>query len=203
MASVDVEIRRAGFALIELVVALALGMLTLVAVYSIYLVQSRSSVVQRDALVMQQEVRAVLDFVVRELRMAGYDPAHVNHDDDPANDFYGVAGDADRLIIKADLNGDGRLDDANEHVILSYDPLALMLRRDTGGGRQPFGQHIQAFSVEFFDDRGSLTTVPARIRRVRVMLAGRTDKPDPRYPRNNGYRTYTVSATVAPRNLGF
>lgn len=194
--------RQAGFTLLELVVALALGMLTVAVVYSIYLTQARSMAAQNKKLAMQQEVRAVSDLVVRELRQAGYDPAGVNRDTDLTNDFLGISGNASHLVIQADLNGDGKTDDSHERVSFSYDPNTFTLRRNTGGGRQPFGDSIASFEVQYFDRNGHLTTLPTQIRQVRVRVVGKSITNVPRSASPNGSQAYALRALVVPRNLG-
>jgi hypothetical protein len=66
---------------------------------------------------MQQQARVVMDVISRELLMAGYDPRGINNDVDLSNDFLGITYDPDRLIIKADLNGNGVIADPNESII--------------------------------------------------------------------------------------
>ncbi|RMH35621.1 MAG: prepilin-type N-terminal cleavage/methylation domain-containing protein [Nitrospirae bacterium] len=195
-------VRQAGFTLLELVVALAISLLTVATAYSVYVSQARSMAAHRERLAMQQELRAISDLMVRELRQAGYDPAGVNHDADPTNDFVGVSGDADNLVIRADLNGDGQTDDSHEQVSFSYDPNAFTLRRDTGGGRQPFGEAIESFEVRLFDRNGHMTLMPARVRYVQVVLVGRTTKSALRSAAHDGNQTYPLRVSVAPRNLG-
>ena len=62
---------REGFTLIEMVVALALSLVTVSAVYSLYVSELRAQNVREDRLEMQQQVRVVIDVVSRELLMAG------------------------------------------------------------------------------------------------------------------------------------
>ena len=52
----------------------------------------------------------------------------------------------DRLIIKADLSGNGLIADANESIIFVYDSKTHTLRRNTGGGNQPFGEKYRIVS---------------------------------------------------------
>ena len=191
-----------GFTLVEVLLALALSTLTLGAIYSLYVSQVRAQVVHENLLDMQQQARAVLDLVSRELRMAGYDPRGVNRDGVSGNDFYGVTVDATQLIIKADLDGNGSPVDSNESIVFSHDASTLTLRRNTGGGRQPFGDNIEAFLVKYFDNEGNPTTQSEKVRQVELSITARTERADPHYPQNGGYRTLTLQTRVTPRNLG-
>jgi type IV pilus assembly protein PilW len=190
-----------GFTLIEMVVALALSLVTVSAVYSLYVSELRAQNVREDRLEMQQQARVVIDVVSRELLMAGYDPGGVNHDVDLSNDFLGITYDPGRLMIKADLNGNGLIADANESIMFVYDAKTHTLRRNTGGGNQPFGENIESFLVEYFDQEGKLATHSLAIRQVGITVTARTEKPDPRFSKNGGYRTVTLHSRLTPRNL--
>ena len=192
---------RDGFTLIEMVLALGLSLVTLTAVYSLYVSELKAQNVREDMLEMQQQARVVIDVVSRELLMAGYDPRGVNNDMDPSNDFLGMTYDPDRLIIKADLNGNGLIVDANESIMFLYDSKTYTLRRNTGGGNQPFGENIESFLVEYFDQGGNSTVDSASIQQVKITVTARTEDPDPKYLLNGGYRTMTLHSRLTPRNL--
>jgi len=192
---------REGFTLIEMVVALGLSLVTVSAVYSLYISELRAQNVREDRLEMQQQARVVIDVVSRELLMAGYDPRGVNNDVDLTNDFQGMTYDSGRLIIKADLNGNGLIADANESIMFVYDPKTHTLRRNTGGGNQPFGENIESFLVEYFDQSGNPTVHSASIQQVKITVTARTEYPDPNYLLNGGYRTMALHSRLTPRNL--
>ena len=192
---------REGFTLIEMVVALGLSLVTLTAIYSLYVSELKAQNVREDMLDMQQQARVVIDVVSRELLMAGYDPRGVNIDMDLSNDFLGMTYDPDRLIIKADLNGNGLIVDANESIMFLYDSKTYTLRRNTGGGNQPFGENIESFLVEYFDQGGNPTVDSASIQQVKITVTARTEDPDPKYLLNGGYRTVTLHSRLTPRNL--
>ena len=183
-----------GFTLIELLVVLAIQGILLAAVATSFTGQLTAYDLQEQISAMQQNARAAMTMVMREARTAGYDPARAG--------FAGLAYDPARLVIAADRNGDGDLNDANERVVYSHDPDRLRLKRDTGGGGQPLAEDIEGFSVEYFDAAGNATVVAARIRQLRISVTARTSKRDPRYPQNDGYRTHTLRSVVTPANLG-
>jgi hypothetical protein len=41
------------------------------------------------------------------------------------------------------------------------------------------------------------------IRQIKITITARTAKPDPDYTANGGYRTYTLTSYLTPRNLAF
>lgn len=67
--------RNSGFTLIEIMVALTLSTVSLTAVYSAYNSQRQAHPIQEDVVEMQQNMRVAMYFMVRETRMAGYDPS--------------------------------------------------------------------------------------------------------------------------------
>jgi len=192
---------RQGFTLIEMVVALGLSLVTVSAVYSLYINELKAQKVREDRLEMQQQARVVIDVVSRELLMAGYDPRGVNNDVDLTNDFQGITYDPNRLIIKADLNGNGLIVDPNESITFVYDPKTYTLRRNTGGGNQPFGENIESFLVEYLAQDGTPTLNSASIQQVKVTVTARTEHPDPKYILNGGYRRIALHSRLTPRNL--
>lgn len=192
---------REGFTLIEMVVALGLSLVTVTGVYSLYVSELRAQNVREDRLEMQQQARVVIDVVSRELLMAGFDPRGVNKDVDLTNDFQGITYHPDRLTIKADLNGNGLIADPNESIIFVYDAKTHTLRRNTGGGNQPFGENIESFLVQYFDQEGKLTANSLAIRQVGITVTARMEKPDPKFSKNGGYRTVTLHSRLTLRNL--
>ena len=190
-----------GYTLIEVVLALGLSLFTLSLLYAIYVRETQAQQVRENMLDAQQRARVVVDVMSRELLGAGYDPAGLNHDANPANDFWGVSLGATGLQLLADFNGNGLLNDANESIAFSLDSSSHILRRNTGGGNQPFAEDIESFQVRLLDQGGSQTVVPTEVRAVELTVTARTAKPDPLYAHNGGFRTVTLQERVTPRNL--
>jgi type IV pilus assembly protein PilW len=64
--------KEAGFTIIELLVAIALGLVILAGLFRTFKVQHDSYVVQDQVSAMQQNLRAAMHFITRDLQMAGY-----------------------------------------------------------------------------------------------------------------------------------
>lgn len=193
---------QTGVTLTELLIALALGLFTIGAVYSVYLDQVKKQIVQEDVLAMQQTARAAMDMMAREIRMAGYDPMGVNRDSVSSNDFYGLRYHPAELHVRADLNGNGVPTDSNESIVYLYDDSTSTLRRKAGrGGRQPVAEHIESFAFSYRDALGHPTTHVPSIRAVDVQVTARAAHADSQYPENEGYRTFTLRSRIVPRNL--
>jgi type IV pilus assembly protein PilW len=194
--------KESGFTLVELLIAMTIGLIILTALSSTFLMQRKTYDVQEQIVEMVQTARAAMDMVSREIRMAGYNPRDAGFD--------GITYDADQLEIKADMyetnntgNPDGDTNDSNEHIIYTMDSdYPFEIRRNTGGGRQEFALNIQSFTFEYLDSSGIATTATADIRQIRITIIARTSKADADYSANNGYRTHTLTSLITPRNLG-
>jgi len=193
----------AGFSLVELLIAMAVGLVVLGAMYSVFTIQNKTFGNQENFVEMQQSVRAGMDMMAREVGMAGYDPAGVN--------FAGVTVDANQLEIRADLTGDGDAGDSNENITYKYydenSDYPYQIKRKTGAGSfQPFVENVDSFTFQYLDGDDNVITDPAAaadVRQIKITITGRTAKPDPAYTANDGYRTYTLTSIVAPRNLAY
>ncbi|MBE0595777.1 MAG: PilW family protein [Desulfuromonadales bacterium] len=69
--------RNRGFTLVELLVALALAGIVSTAIYNIFFSSNKVYVEQEQVVGLQQDLRAGVDLMVREIRMAGFDPDNI------------------------------------------------------------------------------------------------------------------------------
>ena len=138
-----------GFTMVELLVAIIVALLALEAIYSTFLNQHRSYRIQEETAEMQQNLRAAMLYMKREIRMAGCDPM----------------GTANARIIEAvqtrirfteDVRGnsagsdpDGDADDPNEDI--SYSLKGTNLVKNTGGGNHVVAQNIDAIDFVYLD----------------------------------------------------
>ena len=193
-----------GFSLIELLIAMTVGLVVLGAVYSVFTIQNKTFSSQEDLVELQQSVRAGMDVMIGEIGMAGYDPLRVNSDTGTSNDFTAVPVSTSQLQIRADLSGGGVINTSNEETITyAYDATGKRITRNIGSGNQPFIENVDSFTFAYLKDDGNPATVAKDVRRIRITITGRTAKPDPQYPANGGYRTYTLTSVVSPRNLAY
>ncbi|MEE8398738.1 MAG: hypothetical protein V3S89_07015 [Desulfobacterales bacterium] len=182
-----------GTTLVEIVVTLAVTTMMMTVVSKTFLLQKKTYSVQGQITQMVQTARSTMDFMRGEIKMAGYNPADAAFD--------GVVYDASQLTFYADLNGDGDTSDADEMITYVYDSDNLQINRDTGTGIQPLADNIQGFGFEYMETDGAATKVSGDIRRVRIIISVRAETPDANYSDNGGYRTYTLTSMVAPKNL--
>jgi type IV pilus assembly protein PilW len=215
--------KERGFTLTELLVVLALVGIVMAGIYSTYASQQKSYVTQDQVAAMQQNLRAAMYYMGREIRMAGCDPT----------------GDANARIVNAgsatinftlditDNAGtgdpDGDTSDANENITYRlYDPDGdgvTDLGRDTGGGNQLVAENIDALDFVYLDASGAITATLSDIRSVQVTLVARTGRGDPGYTDSTAYQNqqgtiiYTapgdnnrrrlLTTFIRCRNLGF
>jgi type IV pilus assembly protein PilW len=188
--------KNSGFSLVELLVAMVLGIIVLGATYSLFLVQQRIFTVQEDYLELQQSLRAAVELMTREISMAGYNPT--------GNAAAGiVTAGTTSLVFTMDITNDsgtgppdGDTNDANENITYSLytaDGVTRLGRRSSAGAAfQPLADNITVLTFAY--ETGN--------RVITVTVTGRTARPDPSYQLNNGYRTLTLTGVAMPRNLG-
>jgi len=199
------RIRHYGFTLVELVITLVVALIVSGAAYAAYVVQQRNSTVQEQVAEMQQNIRAGLDLMTREMRMAGYDPTF--------SGLYGiVAATPGSLTFTADLCENGgspgncvlggqSFTETFRYELYdsSGDGTNDALRRTPGGSA--IAENIEQLEFRYLLGNGVKTAAPlpnqlARITGVEISVLVRADEEDHRH-RNT--RTYT---TASGRILG-
>ncbi|APG25383.1 PilW family protein [Syntrophotalea acetylenica] len=92
-----------GFSLIEVLVAMAIMGVVVAAVYATFIATQRQAYTQEDVIEVQQNLRAGLDFMARDIRMAEF----LTPDDRSA-----LINAPDQMLV--DANNDGDYDDAGD-----------------------------------------------------------------------------------------
>ena len=108
-----------GFTLVELFIAMAVGCFVVAGMYTIQKSQQESCVLQEQVAVAQQNIRASKYMMVREFRMAGFDPTG-------SADAAITLADSNTISFTADTRGavfgsnpDGDTNDPNENITYS------------------------------------------------------------------------------------
>lgn len=208
-----------GFTLVELIITMAISGVIAISIYSAYISQQRTYLAQEQVAEMQQNLRAAVELITREIKMAGYD-------------YTGGAGSAityassGQMSFTMDGNDDGDLCDSNEIIDFGFNstddserdgiPVAggVPLRRQTGdtkayapnctestgGGYQAIADNIQA--VEFFYKLadGTTTSSPStaqlsEIRSVQVSILAKAGQADQNY---TDTATYCQASNLDP-----
>ena len=172
-----------GYTLIELLIAMAVASILITMIFQIQGARQKAHTKQKQAIEMQQNIRAAISLMKREIRMAGYDPAAddgLDSDGDTVidNDESALAGIhiADRNMIQFSYDNDASTSiDTDELVTYRFsnendndndgiaDVGAASFSRRTGAGTGwPVAESIQAVGFAYaFDnnDDGNLDTV--------------------------------------------
>jgi len=184
-----------GFTLVELLIAMTIGPIILTALSSTFLMQRKIYDVQEQIVEMVQTTRAAMDMMTREIRMAGYDPT-------------GSAGAGivsvvtNKIYITMDLNGDGALDNSDEHIV--YDIYDNKLGRTVGPSANVNNPSVPPYHQPVAENVEKLQ-ISQSGNSINVSLIARTSKPDPDYTDptyGDHYRRYTLTSFITPRNLG-
>jgi len=176
-------------------VAMAVASIVIAGIYMFFQSNLRSYITQQTLVDMQQDIRAAMYMMTREIRVAGYDPtretgatfliastAEVQFqlDDNSDGDFDdgGGGNDPDELVryaLSNDADGDGVADDST--------PCNLM-RQEWADAEQVVAFNVDALNIVYLDENGTdlidpLTgSVPADeirdIRSVQITIVGRS-----------------------------
>jgi prepilin-type N-terminal cleavage/methylation domain-containing protein len=157
--------RPAGFTLIETLIALLIMSIVAGVAYGIFASLSKSFTTQDVTAKTQQNLRIGIDFMTRDIRMAGLDPL------DTANAGI-IDANWDIFRFTADKNMDGDVDDSGEDVTYRLSGKTLQLIDDQGTAT--LNENITDFEFIYFDNAGAATTVKENIRSVGITLTATT-----------------------------
>lgn len=157
-----------GFTLIEILIAMVITVIVSAALFTAFQSQQNTYIIQENVVEMQQNLRAGMDMMVREIRMAGYDRQNIGGlgivdvcPRDMGNNIDVTMSGNGAIKISADFKDDGVL---NNSDIISFSiadsPISTPdgnpdLTRNNGGGRQLLAENIQALGFAYaFDADG-------------------------------------------------
>ncbi len=191
---------KAGFTLIEMMVAITISMIVIAAVTGTFTAQTRQNKAEEEISQLHQNVRGALDLMSRELMQAGYKA--------PGNTVpvTGVTYSTTQLLIQADLSANDSIDTSSssvEYINYTRNSGTNQITRQLGTGGTPeiVADNITECTFTYRDANNATTTTSSLIRKVTITITGQTAKPDPSYTTNGGYRTYQLSADITPPNL--
>jgi type IV pilus assembly protein PilW len=204
------QLNNRGFTLAELLVGLFVSGIVMTTILSAYYSQNKSYAVQDQIAAMVQNLRAAMDIMIRETRMAGYDPTGT------ANAGIVVA-DSTSLTITEDMDGDGSItgDESITYALADSDGDG---DNDLERNSNLIAENIDALDFVYLDENDSPTGVPDEIRSIQITMVAKTGKADRGYhdtivytrqggadifgPANDGFRRRRLTAEVKCRNMG-
>lgn len=208
-----------GFTLVELVIAMGVSVIVIAALYAAYSTQQRHHTAQTQVVEMQQNIRAAMTLISRDIRMIGYDPS--------GNANSGIEEmEQDCFHFTIDFNEDGDTNDAGEHI--AYDlyvdgttstlgravndpsatppvPPSSVTCTDQGGGHYESTSHeavaqvIEALEFEYLDSDGNVTANANEVRTVVISMLARAEQDDPNF---TNAQTYDIGGPW-PQNDNF
>lgn len=210
-----------GFSLIELLMAVAIAGVVVGGVYSVYLTQQKSYLAQQEIVALQQSLRAAMQLMERDIRMAGYTPyeessagiqtANTNAIRFTLDIHDGVDNDSDGRTDEFDEIGNGDDDTADIGEDITYfradpdgDGVFDLYRRDAFlGVDQILAYHVDALDLVYLDKAGSVTSDLGKIRSVQVTMVARTGRPDRGFKDNTIYINQKGTVILPQQNDSF
>ena len=199
--------KNEGVTLIELLVALALSGILMAALYRVFIGGQRIYTVQEQVVDMQQNARAAIDRMTREIRMSGYRKDILDSQGNvggftqvitPGNNVNNIGNNDDRItIIIADKAITYRLQWNNT------DLETPVLVRDENGASEVLADNIETLQFTYTLRSGTVMdspTNPDDIRMVKVSFTARTKSADPQLS-GDGYRRRKLSSFATVRNM--
>jgi prepilin-type N-terminal cleavage/methylation domain-containing protein len=198
--------KQKGITLIELLVALTILGIVIGSIYRLFVVQTRAYTVQDEVVEVQQNVRGAMEFMLRDLRMTGFDddstaavlvPTPINLPVQASdievsyereNHVHTVRYWKDGSVLRRQLEIDGNPTGQPDLLLENVDGLTFTYGVDTNEDGIMDDQN----GDDIIDDQDWLTARPGitKVVAVRVTLTGRpnSDNPD-------------VQQRVSPREL--
>lgn len=217
-----------GFTLVELIITMLLAGIISISIFSAYRAQQRSYMVQDQVTEMQQRVRAGVYLMVKEMRVAGYDPnlanvAGITTADPDELEFTFVSDDDGE-----DNDGDATVDEPNELKTIKFDTYDAYgdgtndIGRTVGGTTRVLIENIDVLEFYYTLEDGTQLTNPTSaqhedIRMVQINILVRASIPDEEFNNSFTYvfdsgtswtapgdkfRRRLLTSTVQFRNLG-
>jgi type IV pilus assembly protein PilW len=183
-------VKKPGYTILELLVAIAISGIFMGAIYSAYISQQRSTLGHEQVSAMQRNLRSAMYYMEKEIRMAGCDPTgRTNAGIIQAN--------KNLMQFTGDIDGDG----TNEDITYSISGADL----ERSGAR--IAENIDAINFVYLDKDGNNladdglgnVTDPEnrdKIQSVQVTVLARTGKEDPRYTDSTTDYTNKLGETI-------
>lgn len=218
-----------GFTIIEILIALAVGIIALFAIYAVVDMGRQTAGAIEIKVTAGQDARAAIELMAMEIQMASYNPSR-GTDIWKSADNPTQAADFDKqlnrgiqeatstsITVEMDLDGNGVVGDANEIIRYAYDKSNLYITRSTGkleraeaflGDTQDHAG-IRAVRVinddvpvfRYYDGRNRLIADPANnIPRIRRVEITLMIETEDISPDSKQRRKMTYSTSVIPRN---
>ncbi len=166
-----------GFTLIEILIAMAVGLVVMSMIYTFFYLQQKTYINQSEITATQQDIVGAMHLIEREIRMAGYDVTG----DAGAGFLQPDVGDSIRFSY--DKNEDGATDDPGEVISYGLTSGGILYRIDENGTntQDTLLENVDAFDIIYLDKNKATTTSAPDIRAVQMTIVVRTGREDYNY----------------------
>ncbi len=216
MKTIKILSNSHGLTLVELMIVMVLSLLLMGAAYLAYQTQHVSSTVQHQIAQVQQDLRAAMDIITRDIRNAGAQSPMVNNNVLPVEASTVDSTGLNNITLMMDL-GDGMGGEPNnstaddgEHLFYYLSGQDLVRIDYNGVGRQTIAQNVQSLRFRYYsydETAGSSTEIPLaslsgredEIDYIDVGMTIRSKNPD---PDTGQHITRTLNRRIKLRNSG-
>ena len=174
---------KQGFTIIELVVSVAIGSVLIGICISMFNVQRKAFSLQEQKTETRQNMRAAMDIMSREIRMAGYGTTTINIMSTPVP----PGTTTDTIVFLSDIENDGNVD----QIRYEHDSTDLQIERNF----QPIAENIEKLEFSTFGTNVSTGAT----NNVTITITARSSKSDPNFA-GDGYRRGTLTSIIDIRN---
>jgi prepilin-type N-terminal cleavage/methylation domain-containing protein len=205
-----------GLTLIELMIVLVLSLILMAAAYMSYQIQSTSSQTQSQVSLMQQDLRAAMYNLSKDIRNAGCETkAVISAAEVPNLVATSNSSGVNRLTLYMDITGtggnpDGDTNDPGEHVLYRLQGTDLQrIDFNDNNSTMQIAQNVQAFQLTYYSYNSATNTFSvilaaalpgneANVRLVKISMTTRSSQPD---PDSGQYLTRTLDRRIKLRNI--
>ncbi len=174
-----------GFTLVELLVAMAMGLIIMAAIYYTYVSQQKSYVITEKVSALQQNIRAAMFHLQKDIRMAGYNPTRSAI----TFGFTDVSA-TDSVTFTIDDDEDGALD-TEETIAYSLNPDNTLRKVVGAGAPQTICESITGLNFSYLKADETTTTVGADVRMVDITISA-----------TDGRHNRQLTTRIRCRNMG-
>lgn len=195
-----------GLSIIELLVYMTISSTVVAGIYQTFAAQQKSYQHQTGAAELQQNLRASLYTLTKDIHSAGYNPSFnaktppgfVTTFPAPNNQFtIDYATQKTIIAFTSDTNGNGQLDpssDPNSQEMMAYRfnatnrTLERFQPSNTGGTWGAIADNVETVNFITLDRNGAVTSVANNIRAVEMAILVREAKPDAKFVNKEVYK---------------
>lgn len=191
---------EAGFTLVEILVTMALLMLVMVPMYSVFESSNRTYAIQNEVTAAENNLRAGMGMLNYDLKSVGYDPTGSGH-------FGITAATSTTITFTRDDNANGSVD-AGETVAYTFSGSQLL----RGGGI--VAENVQGLEY-YYNNATTAPTDLSSIRNITVSMLAVTEHADQKFANQSfttasgvtwttptGFRGKFMTQFVKCRNMG-